>query len=66
MSRTIFAKLVHYGHDGKYVGPPVALAGVIVNDEEHGWVLEIVLPDSEQSPIESAILVSVVELQKLA
>jgi hypothetical protein len=29
MSRTIYAKLVHYRHDGKYLGAPVTLEGRI-------------------------------------
>jgi hypothetical protein len=65
MSRTILAKWVHYGQDGEYIGPPVALDGVIVHDEKHGWVLEIVLPGSTGTSFENAIFVSVDELQKL-
>jgi hypothetical protein len=71
MSQTIHAKLVYYRHDGEFIGAPITLDGGIVNDEEHGWVLEIVLPVSSELPVsnearcEGAILVSVSELQKL-
>jgi hypothetical protein len=65
MSQTIYAKLVRYRHDGKYLGAPVTLEGSIVDDEEHGCVLEIALPASTETGFESAIFVSVTELQKL-
>jgi hypothetical protein len=65
MSQTIYAKLVHYRHDGKYLGAPVTLEGSIVVDDEHGCVLEIALPGSTETGLESAIFVSVSELQKL-
>jgi len=66
MNQTIYAKLVrYYRHDGKYLDAPVTLQGSIVDDEEHGWVLEIALPCSTEAGSESAILVSVAELKKL-
>jgi hypothetical protein len=65
MSQTIYAKLVHYNHDGKYLGAPVTLEGSIVDDEEHGCVLEIALPASTETGLESAIFVSISELDKL-
>jgi hypothetical protein len=65
MRQTIYAKLVHYDHDGEYRGQPVTLEGSIVDDEEHGWVLEIALPVSKETGYESAIFVSIAELEKL-
>jgi hypothetical protein len=65
MGRTIYAKLVHYDYDGEYRSAPVTIEGSIVDDEEHGWVLEIALPVSKETGYESAIFVSLDELKKL-
>jgi hypothetical protein len=65
MSQTIYAKLVYYRNDGEYLGAPISLEGSVVDDEEHGCVLEIALPASKETGFESAIFVSVTELQKL-
>jgi hypothetical protein len=65
MKPTIYAKLVCYRRDGKYLSAPVMLEGSIVDDEEHGCVLEIALPASKETGFESAIFVAVSELQKL-
>ena len=65
MSRTIEAKLVRYGRDGQYVAGPVTLDAGLVLDENHGAVLEIVLPGLEACAGESAVLISAAELRKL-
>jgi hypothetical protein len=61
----IEAKLVRYGRDGQYVARQVTLDAGMVLDEEHGTVLEIVLPSLEACAAESAVLISATELRKL-
>ena len=65
MSRMIEAKLVRYGRDGQYLAGLVTLDAGMVMDENHGTVLEIVLPSLEAGAGESAVLISAAELRKL-
>jgi hypothetical protein len=64
-SATIYAKLVRYRADSEYPADPVVLDGDIVLDDEHGWVLEIVLPQVNVPRGESAIFIPIAELKKL-
>lgn len=61
----IQAKLVQYGEGGEDLGKPVPLDARVVEDCEHGRVLEVVLPDSEHSLGSTAVFIPVTEIQKL-
>lgn len=61
----IQAKLVHYGEGGEDLGEPVPLDARVVDDCEHGKVLEVVLPDPEISLGTKAIFIPVTEIRKL-
>ncbi len=65
MSRTIQAKLVRYGYDGEYLSRPVTLDAIMVMDEDHGMVLEIVLPKTGGGAEENAVLICAAELRKI-
>lgn len=61
----IQAKLVQYGEGGEDLGEPVPLDARVVEDYEHGTVLEVVLPDSEHSLGSKAVFIPVTEIRKL-
>ncbi len=65
MSRSIRAKLVRYGYDGEYLSRPVTLDAIMVMDEDHGVVLEIVLPRSGGGAEENAVFICAAELRKI-
>ena len=59
------ATLLHYTREGKKLSHPRSLVGQVVIDEEHGAVLEIVLPSLRHSFGEHAILIGVRDLRRL-
>lgn len=62
----IEARFVHYAESGEDMAPPEPLEARIVDDHEHGMVLEIVLPNPEYAIGSKAVFVPVSELKKLA
>ncbi len=62
---SIEARLVHYLLDGEYTAPPLALEGHVVHDEDHGWVLELVLPTAADIQGEYAVLIPLPPLHRL-
>lgn len=61
----IQAKLVHYGEGGEDLGDPLPLDARVVEDCEHGKVLEVVLPDTEHTLGSRAVFIPVSEIRKL-
>jgi len=62
LPRVVAARLVHFSTNGEYTTPPIALEGGIVMDEDHGWVLEVVLPMKGIGDGECAVLIPITEL----
>jgi hypothetical protein len=66
MNSTICARLVRFMDDGEYLAAPLTLEGGLVQDEDYGWVLEFVMPTSGEQPGETAMLITLQDLRKIA
>lgn len=62
----VVGRIIRFMGDGEYLSPPLDLEGCLVHDEDHGWVLEFVLPISGDGAAEAALFIPLDELKKIA